>query len=140
MESYKDNVLFICKNNSSRSQMAEAILNALYGDKYNGFSGGSEPTKVNKYAIKVLKEMNIDISKNYSKNLDVFNNKEFKYVITLCEDKKCPYFNKGKIYIHKYFKDPSIIKGDEKKILDTFRKSRNEIKEWIIDIVENDVI
>lgn len=77
MESSKDNILFICKNNSSRSQMAEAILNSIYGDKYNAFSGGLEPTKVNKYAINALKEINIDITKNYSKNLDIFKDKEF---------------------------------------------------------------
>ncbi len=140
MESSKDCILFICKNNSSRSQMAEAILNSLYEDKYSAFSGGLEPTQVNKYAIKVLKEINIDITKNYSKNLDIFKNKEFKYVITLCEDGKCPYFSNGETYIHKTFKDPSKIKDDEKEIFNAFRNSRNEIKKWIIDIIENDVI
>lgn len=120
--------------------MAEGILNSLYGDKYNAFSGGLEPTKVNKYAIKVLKEINIDIAKNYSKNLDIFKNKEFQYVITVCDDGQCPYFPNGNKYIHKAFTDPSKIKGDETEIFNAFRNSRNEIIKWIIDIIENGMI
>lgn len=139
MES-KESILFICKNNSSRSQMAEAILNSLYGNKYDAFSGGTEPTKLNKCAIKILKEINIDTTKNYSKNLDVFKNKEFKYIITLCEDEKCHYFPNGENYIHKSFKDPSKINGNEKEISNAFRKSRDEIRKWIIDLIENGVI
>lgn len=140
MDSSKDNILFICKNNSSRSQMAEAILNSIYGEKYNVFSGGLEPTKVNKYAIKSLKEINIDITENYSKNLDIFKNKEFKYVITLCDDGKCPYFPNSEKNIHKSFKDPNRIEGNEEDIFNEFRKCRNEIKKWIIDMIENGVI
>lgn len=61
-------------------------------------------------------------------------------MITLCEDGKCPYFHNGEKYIHKAFKDPSKIKGDEKEIFNAFRNSRNEIKKWIIEIIENGVI
>lgn len=130
MESSKDSILFICKNNSSRSPMAELISNSLYWDKYNGFVLDQNQQNW----------INIHINKNYFKSLDIFKNKEFKYVITVCEDGTCPYFNEKIEHIHKSFKNLSKIKGDEKKIFNAFRTSRDEIKKWIIDIIENGVI
>lgn len=55
----KKKVLFICTHNSARSQMAERLINALYGDKYEAYSAGTEPTEVNPYAIKAMAELGI---------------------------------------------------------------------------------
>jgi len=74
----KKNVLFICTHNSARSQMAEGFLNALYGDKYEAYSAGIEPAKVNPYAIKVMAEAGIDISKKRSKSIEKFRGKNLK--------------------------------------------------------------
>ncbi len=66
----KKKVLFICTHNSVRSQMAEGLLNALHGERYEGYSGGIEPGNINLYAVKVMSEIGIDISGHHSKHAD----------------------------------------------------------------------
>lgn len=129
----KKKVLFICIHNSARSQMAEGLLNALYGDRYEAFSAGVSPTKVNPYAIRVMHEIGIDISQNRSKGLDDFKGIRFHYVVTVCDDAKeaCPFFPNGSKYIHKSFKDPSQFIGTDAEIIESFRLVREEIKDWI---------
>jgi len=134
----KVSVLFVCRNNSIRSQMAEAILNSLYNEKYIAFSGGTKPTSINKKTVQVLKEIGIDISNKKSKNLEVFRNMKFNHVITVCDDGECPYFSNADNYINKSFKDPKNSSKSEN--LDSFREVRDEIKNWIVEIVENGVI
>jgi len=65
-------VLFICTHNSARSQMAEGLIRSLYGDVYDAYSAGLEPSVVRKEAIKVMKEIGIDISKQRSKSVEEF--------------------------------------------------------------------
>ncbi|MHA2248518.1 MAG: arsenate reductase ArsC [Candidatus Hodarchaeales archaeon] len=62
-------ILFVCTHNSARSQMAEAILKEKFGDRFEVVSAGTKPTRVNPFAIEVLREINIDISKAQSKNI-----------------------------------------------------------------------
>jgi arsenate reductase (thioredoxin) len=128
----KKTVLFLCTHNSCRSQMAEGLLNTLYKDKYKAFSAGVEKTTVNPYAIEVMKEIGIDISKQYSKLITDFQGKEFDFVVTVCDNAKeaCPFFP-GKKVIHKSFEDPSSFKGEIDETLIVFRKIRDEIKSWI---------
>ncbi len=59
----KTKVLFLCTHNSAPSQMAEGLLRFLYGDEYEVFSAGTNPTQVNPLAIKVMAEIGIDISR-----------------------------------------------------------------------------
>ena len=128
----KKKVLFICTHNSARSQMAEGFLNALYGDRYEGFSAGIEPTRVNSYAVKAMTETGIDISTHRSKSIEDFRGKNFNYVVTVCNHAKetCPFFPGEKI-LHKNFKDPSDFKGTKDEILKEVRRVRDEIKDWI---------
>jgi len=128
----KKKVLFICTHNSARSQMAEGFLNALYGDRYEGFSAGIEPTRVNSYAVKAMMETGIDISTHRSKSIEDFRGKNFNYVVTVCNHAKetCPFFPGEKI-LHKNFKDPSDFKGTKDEILKEVRRVRDEIKDWI---------
>ncbi len=125
-------VIFICTHNSARSQMAEGILKHLYGDFYDVYSAGTHPASVNPYAIEVMKEIGIDISFHYSKNINDFNLKEFDIVITVCDSAKglCPVLP-GVNYIHKSFSDPSNIKGGDEEVLKEFRKVRDDIYKWI---------
>ncbi|MGZ7068309.1 MAG: arsenate reductase ArsC, partial [Methanobacterium sp.] len=90
----KERILFICTNNSARSQMAEGYLKRKYGEYYDVYSAGTEPTTVNPYAIKVMKEIDIDISNNRSKSLEEFEGVEFYHVITVCGgvSQACPFF------------------------------------------------
>ena len=90
----KEKILIICNHNSVRSQMAEGILKSLYGYYYDVYSAGSHPIIVNSNAIKVLAEIDIDISKNRSKSLKEFEGIEFDSVITVCggEGQSLPIF------------------------------------------------
>jgi len=103
--------------------MAEGLMKALYGDKYEAYSAGTEPTKVSPYAVKVMAEVGIDISKQYSKSVEEFRGKEFDYVATVCNHAKetCPYFPGGKKYLHESFEDPSKLTGSEEEIVVGFR-------------------
>jgi len=126
-------VLFLCTHNSARSQMAEGILKNLYGDKFEVFSAGSEPSRVNPYAIRAMKEIGIDISHNSSKNMDSFKDNDIDYVVTVCDHvrESCPAFPGAKHNIHKGFRDPSQFRGKDDEILRGFRQVRDEIKSWI---------
>ncbi len=128
----KKKVLFICTHNSARSQIAEALLNELYGEKYEAHSAGIEASTVNPYAIEVMAEMGIDISKQRSKSIEEFKDMEFDYVVTVCDYAKqtCPFFP-GKVVIHKSFEDPIGFTGNEKETLIHFRCIRDEVKDWI---------
>jgi arsenate reductase len=129
----KKKVLFICTHNSARSQMAEAFLNALSSDRYEAYSGGTTPTQINPYAIKVMKEVGIDITGHRSKSVKEFLGQNFDYVVTVCDNAKeaCPFFPGGANYIHKNFQDPSSCQGSEEEMLDCFRRIRDEIKDWL---------
>ncbi len=135
-------VLFICKNNSGRSQMAEAILRHLYGENFEVYSAGSDPRPINPHTIEVLDEIGIDASPQESKSLQIFQGQEFDVVVSLCgdEDEACPVFLTGKKYIHQGFKDPAGIKGDKKNQIKIFREIRDEIYRWIEDEFQDDNI
>lgn len=129
----KKRVLFICTHNSARSQMAEGLLRSLYGDRYEAYSGGTDPLSVNPYAVIVMAEIGIDISSLRLKNVDKFLGKKFDYIVTVCDHAKetCPFFQGGEKYLHKNFENPAEFKGEEDKIKADFRRIRNEIKDWI---------
>ena len=132
-------VLFICTHNSARSQMAEGIVNTLLSNKLIAYSAGTEPKEVNPYAIKVMKEIGIDISHHRSKSVYEFKEEKFDIVVTVCDHAKetCPFFPGARKYIHKGFEDPSSVEGEEKEKLAKFRKIRDEIKDWIINTFNN---
>jgi arsenate reductase len=133
MSSKKENVLFLCTHNSARSQIAEGILNTFYANKYQAYSAGVQPSHVSSYAIETLRELGIDISDHRSKSINEFQGKNFDIVVTVCDNAKesCPFFP-GKKIIHKGFEDPASKDGSIDEIMDGFRKSRDEIKDWII--------
>jgi arsenate reductase len=95
MNNLKKKVLFLCTHNSARSQMAEAFLNHLYGERYEARSAGIIPTKINPYVVKVMAEEGIDLRNARSKDIEEFTEDNFNLVITLCDDAKenCPVFS-----------------------------------------------
>lgn len=126
-------VLFICTHNSARSQIAEALINALPSGKYTGFSAGTEPTTLNPLAVKVMAELGVDISGKKTKHISAFRGVDFDYVVTVCDHAKvaCPFFPGAKNYLHKGFTDPADQPGSEEEQLAAFRKVRDEIRTWI---------
>lgn len=113
--------------------MAEGLLRSLFGERYEVFSAGTEPREVNPNSIEVMKEIRIDISSHYSKNVKDFINEDFDYVITVCGGAKetCPFFPGGKQQLHKDFEDPSSFSGNKEEVLAKFREIRDNLKEWI---------
>ena len=126
-------VLFICTHNAARSQMAEALLNKLYGDRYSAFSAGTDPTQIDPLVILVMREIGVDVSNYRSKGLSLFKDKTIDYVITLCDQAKesCPYFPGGIEHLHKGFSDPSELKGKTNDVINGYRRIRDEIQNWI---------
>lgn len=133
MDEEKKKIIFICTHNSCRSQIAEGLFRHLYGDYYEVYSAGSEPTAINPLAVKAMEEIGIDITNQYSKSINQFLEHKFDYVVTVCDSARssCPFFPNGKHYIHKSFKDPSEISGSGKEKMEAFRKTRDKIEQWL---------
>ncbi|MFX0113148.1 MAG: arsenate reductase ArsC [Candidatus Hodarchaeota archaeon] len=133
MTTTKELVLFICTHNSARSQMAEGFLRHLYGDRFEVHSAGTQPGRVHPYAVQVMAEVGIDLSKHHSKNVTEFPDLEIDYVVTVCDSAKeaCPIFPGGKQTQHKSFEDPSAATGTQEQILNSFRHVRDQIRGWI---------
>ncbi|HZX10334.1 MAG TPA: arsenate reductase ArsC [Acidobacteriota bacterium] len=129
----KKRILFICTHNSARSQMAEGLLNSLCGDIYEAFSAGTEPSQVNPFAIRVMSEIGINISRYRAKSVQEFIKQKFDYVITVCDSaqESCPFFPGGMKILHKSFKDPAAFKGSDDEKMAVFRQTRDEIRDWL---------
>jgi len=136
----KIRVLFICVHNSARSQMAEAYLNKLAGDKFVAESAGIEPGVLNPYAVKVMEEAGIDLSNNETKSVfDLYRKGSmFSYVIAVCDAanaQKCPIFPGVTMRLQWSFPDPAALQGTDEEKLEGTRQIRDAIKaqieEWI---------
>jgi arsenate reductase (thioredoxin) len=126
-------VLFLCTHNSARSQMAEGLLRASGGDRFEVFSAGTEATAVRPEAIAVMREIGIDISGQTSKTLERYLDQPFDYVITVCAAaaESCPVFLGARRRLHWSFPDPSAARGSEAERLEAFRGVRDAIRERI---------
>ncbi len=125
----KRKILFLCTGNSCRSQMAEAIVNARYGDQWEAVSAGTQPAGyVHPYAIKALQEIGI-VHNGTSKSVDQFRGIGFDLVVTVCDDaaENCPvWLGKGK-RVHLGFPDPAKAVGDEEQVMAVFRSVRDDM-------------
>lgn len=130
-------VLFLCVHNSARSQMAEGVLRARAGDRFEAFSAGNEATHVRPLAIRAMAELGIDISGQRSKTTADLGGQRFDYVITVCDDAKeaCPYYGNAAQQIHWGFDDPAAATGTEDEQLATYRRVRDEIASRIDEFV-----
>lgn len=130
-------VLILCTANSARSQMAEGLLRALAGDRFEVFSAGAKPSSVNPLAIEAMDERGIDIRSHRSKHLNEFLNDPFDFVITVCDNaaESCPIFPGPAQRIHWSFPDPAAAQGDHQEQLGSFRTVRDAIearfREWL---------
>ena len=133
----KKRILFLCTHNSCRSQMAEGLINHFLGDCYLAFSAGTEATRVNPLAARVMAEIGIDLAKHRSKTMDEFVSETFDYVITLCSDanEKCPLFFGGVQRVHLGFDDPSRLPGSDDEVLPEYRRVRDEIRKQLTDFL-----
>jgi arsenate reductase (thioredoxin) len=133
----KRRVLFVCVHNSARSQMAEAFLKQMAGDRFEVESAGLEPGKLNPIVVEAMKEIGIDISQNKTKSAFDFykQGKQYDYVITVCDESQtgaCPVFPGAAEQMHWGFDDPSAFTGTQEEKLSKTREVRDKIKSRIV--------
>lgn len=123
-------VLFLCVANSARSQMAEGLARATFGDAVTVQSAGSQPSRVNPYAVRALAEVGIDASGHTSKSVDDIDPASVDLVITLCAEEVCPAFLGDAERLHWPLPDPDRKEDDlsDEERLAHFRTARDEIQ------------
>jgi arsenate reductase (thioredoxin) len=138
----KKKVLFVCVHNSARSQMAEAFLNKLGGDKFVAESAGLEPGHLNPIVVEVMREIGIDISAHKTKSVfDMIKAScVFDIVFTVCDESqagRCPVFPGNGKRIHMGFSDPAAFVGSYEEKLKNTRRVRDEIKVKIEEFIKD---
>jgi len=123
-------LLFLCVANSARSQMAEGLSRAMFGERAVVASAGSKPSRVNPYAIEVMQETGIDVSGQRSKSVDEIDPADVDTVITLCAEEVCPVFLGKTRRLHwpipdPASDDPSLTRDD---MVARFRAARDAIR------------
>lgn len=127
-------LLFLCVANSSRSQMAEGLARAHYGNRVDVQSAGSRPAQVNPLAIEAMAEIGIDISSQQSKSVETIDPTSIDIVVTLCAEEVCPTFLHAARRLQWALPDPAAVTGSEDARRETFRKVRDEIARRVRDL------
>jgi arsenate reductase len=130
MRNARPSILFLCVANSARSQMAEGLARQLFGDRAQIQSAGSEPSRVNPYAIEVMQEIGADLSSHTSRSVQTIDPESVDVVITLCAEEVCPAFLSKARRLHwpipdPASNDPSLSRED---LLARFRAARDTIR------------
>ena len=135
----KKNIIFICTGNACRSQIAHGLLQNIANDRFNVFSAGSHPSQVHPMSIKVMEEIGIDISHHSSDHVDDYLDKGIDIVITVCDNanKLCPIFPGDVERFHWSIDDPFRGWDYNENQMESFRETRKEITEKIIDFIQN---
>lgn len=109
--------------------MAEGLLRNLAGDKFDVFSAGTGPSEINTTAIRVMGELGIDITEQYSKSVNDFTDQFFDYIVTVCDSAKesCPVFHSKGQLIHWPFPDPPHGEDVTEDVMREFRRVRDLI-------------
>lgn len=141
----RQKVLFVCIHNSARSQMAEAWVNALYGDRFEASSAGLEPGVLNPLAVAVMAEAGIDIAHKPTKSVfEVYNAGQlFAYVVTVCDREaaeRCPIFPGVTQRLHWSFADPAQAAGSSEEKLAQVRVIRDQIRHQVVGWAEGTLV
>jgi arsenate reductase len=131
----KTKVIFLCKHNSARCQMAEAFLTKNAGDRFEVYSAGYKPQAINPVTIKVMQEIGYDLSKQESKKLrSLSRSKHFGIIKTVCKRSKeedCPTILGTGTGLFWGIPDPTAFEGSEEEKLAKFRQIRDQINEHV---------
>jgi arsenate reductase len=131
-------VLFLCTGNSCRSQMAEAIVNARLGDRWQAFSAGTKPAGfVHPKSLEALREIGIQ-HQGSSKRAEEFRDVDFDLVVTVCDSaaEECPvWLGKGK-RVHHSFPDPAKAEGTDEEVMNVFRAVRDDIEREVSQLLQ----
>lgn len=135
-------ILFVCTGNSCRSQMAEGWVRKLKGNILSPYSAGIEKKGMDPRAVKVMSEVGVDISKQQSKLISELSEKDFDYVVTICNDakEKCPVFPGKAKRLHRGFDNPPDLAREaksEEEALTIYRRVRDEIRDYVENMPDN---
>ena len=123
-------ILFVCVENSNRSQMAEAFARMHGASKVEAFSAGSRPSgRVNSKAVEAMRELGYDLTTHTSKGLDVFNCQEFEVAVTMGCGDECPLVL-TKRRVDWQIPDPKDMTPEQ------FRDVRNLIEAKVKELIE----
>lgn len=131
----------MCIHNSARSQMAEAFLKQLAGDRFEAESAGLEAGKLNPIVVEAMQEVGIDISNNKTKEVfDFFKQgKKFEIVVTVCDEasaEQCPFFPTQKEKLNWSLPDPSKFEGTHEQKLQQVRLVRDWAKKKVEEFIK----
>lgn len=132
-------LLFLCVANSARSQMAEGIARNLAPEGLRVSSAGSEPSRVNPFAIRALEEIGIDPSGQRSKGMDEIREADgprVDAVITLCAEEVCPVWLGEAHRVHWPLPDPAAATGSHDEVLHSFRSVRDVLRQRLSALFE----
>lgn len=129
-------ILFLCVANSARSQMAEGLGRELLAGLAEVASAGSQPAKVNPYAIEAMREISIDISSHSSNAVSDLDASRFDFIVTLCAEEVCPIVPGNVNRLHWPTPDPARPDDTDTPeiILQRFRSARDQIKDRILQL------
>lgn len=142
----KQRVLFFCKHNSCRSQIAEGLLRHMAGDRFDIYSAGLYPAPIHPLVYTVMEEIGINISSQATKSVDLYLGLQpFDYIIIVCQESEseCPRLYPFALHVERWpLTDPAAVRGDPIEIADAFRNSRDtlemKIEEWLSTIRPTD--
>ncbi len=130
-------VLFLCTGNAGRSQMAEAWAKSRHAERIDAASAGVAPaSKIDPRAVRVMREIGIDMADQWPKHVREFDAASFDLVVTVCDHARetCPVLPGAKRTLHRGFDDPPRVAADaktEEEALAHYRRVRDEISAWI---------
>lgn len=138
MSDERPRVLFVCTHNSARSQMAEGMLRAWAGDRFEALSAGTEATGVRPEAIDAMDEIGIDIRGQTSKTLEPFARDRIDWLVTVCDQAReaCPTLPGVARQLHWSVDDPSAVEGDGRA--DAFRGARDDLRVRIEEFIASE--
>lgn len=128
-------VMFVCKKNSRRSQMAEGFARVLGEAKITASSSGLEASHVDPIAVQVMAEIGIDISNQTSKALSEFNSQDYDAVISLCG---CGVNLPEEWVLREVFQDWQLEDPEEQDI-EKFRIVRDQVKERVEQLLATSI-
>ena len=134
-------ILFLCTGNSCRSQMAEAWTRHLWHGRFEAYSAGVAPNRMDPRTVRVMEEVGIPMTGYHPKHVDALREVLFDYVVTVCDHAReaCPYFPGTHEILHRGFEDPPALAGGaatEEETLGYYRKIRDEIRAFIASLPE----
>lgn len=138
-------LLFLCTGNSARSQMAEAWAEHLAPDGVEAFSAGSHPKRLHPNAVRAMGEHGIDIAGRHAKHLGEFADRDFAYVITLCDRVRevCPEFPAQPDLVHWSIPDPAREGPDDASSYPAFQRTATDLASrisFLLDLIEHTAI